>query len=72
MLALQKQRPLTDAEMRDITILIDSIELANAKQWEQFAEVRQEFLSWDWAGEDAWKLIEEMEHTDGVLPETFA
>jgi hypothetical protein len=40
LLALQKQRELTDAERDALTHFVDSVELANAKRWEALAERR--------------------------------
>ena len=39
LLALQKQRELTDAEQETLTRLIDEVELANAKRWQCLAEL---------------------------------
>lgn len=39
LLALQKQRELTDAEQETLTQLVDLVELANAKRWQCLAEL---------------------------------
>jgi hypothetical protein len=41
LLALQKQRALTDAECETLTHLVDTVELANAKRWEALAELAE-------------------------------
>jgi hypothetical protein len=41
LLALQKQRELTDAEREALTHSVDFVELANAKRWDALAELAE-------------------------------
>ena len=41
LLALQKQRELTEAEQETLTQLIDTVEIANAKRWQSLAELAE-------------------------------